>query len=120
MTPLSSCKTASLYCGDETDGEALGVCEQFGESLLAYKPGGNGAVIPALATEFSANADLTEWTFKLREGVQFHNGATLDANDVIVSYAMQWDVKHPLHVGRSGEFTYFPSLFGPQLNKPAE
>ena len=77
-------------------------------------------MIPALATEFSANADLTEWTFKLREGVQFHNGATLDANDVIVSYAMQWDVKHPLHVGRRGEFTYFPSLFGPQLNKPAE
>ena len=117
---LQNGEPPGLYCGDETDGEALGVCEQFGESLLAYKPGGNGAVIPALATEFSANADLTEWTFKLREGVQFHNGATLDANDVIVSYAMQWDVKHPLHVGRSGEFTYFPSLFGPQLNKPAE
>lgn len=117
---LQNGEPPGLYCGDETDGEALGVCEQFGESLLAYQPGGNGAVIPALASEFSANDDLTEWTFKLREGVTFHNGATLDANDVVLSYAVQWDAKHPLHTGRSGEFTYFPSLFGPQLNKPAE
>ena len=29
-----------LYCADETDGEALRVCEQIGESLLAYKING--------------------------------------------------------------------------------
>ena len=26
-----------LYCADETDGEALRVCEQIGESLLAVQ-----------------------------------------------------------------------------------
>ena len=39
-----------------------------------------------LATEWSANAEATEWTFKLREGVTFHNGSTLDAADVIYTF----------------------------------
>ncbi|MFN8446705.1 MAG: ABC transporter substrate-binding protein [Caldilineaceae bacterium] len=115
---MQNAEPISMFCGDETDGETLGLCEQFGESLMAYKPGGNGAVIPSLATEYSSNADLTEWTFTLRPGVKFHNGASLDANDVVVTFAMQWDVKHPLHKGRSGDFTYFSSLFGPLLNAP--
>ena len=45
------CRTVSpvgLYCADETDGEALRVCEQIGESLLAYKINGT-EVEPSLA-----------------------------------------------------------------------
>jgi ABC-type transport system substrate-binding protein len=106
-----------LYCADESDGEALRACEQVLQSLLAYEPG-TGRVIPSLATEWSANEDLTEWIFTLRDGVTFHNGATLDANDVALSYIVQWDASHPLHVGRDGSFTYFPGLFGQFLNAP--
>ena len=54
----------------------------------------------------------------LRQGVKFHNGADLDANDVVLSYGVQWDAAHPLHVGRDGNFTYFPGLFGQFLNAP--
>jgi ABC-type transport system substrate-binding protein len=108
---------AGLYCADETDGEALRACEQMLESLLAYEPG-TGTVIASLAEFPEANEDLTEWTFKLREGVKFHNGADLDANDVVLSYGVQWDATHPLHVGRDGSFTYFPGLFGQFLNAP--
>lgn len=107
-----------LYGGDESDGEALRVIEQVMQSLLAYEPG-VGTVIPSLATEFTVNDDLTEWTFTLRDGVTFHNGATLDANDVVLSYVVQWDASHPLHVGRDGSFTYFSALFGGFLNAPA-
>jgi ABC-type transport system substrate-binding protein len=49
--------------------------------------------VPSLATEWTANEDLTEWTFTLRDGVKFHNGATLDANDVVLSYGVQWDAR---------------------------
>jgi ABC-type transport system substrate-binding protein len=108
-----------LYCGDETDGEALRACEQAMQSLLAYEPG-TGKVVASLATDWSANAELTEWTFTLRDGVTFHNGATLDANDVVVSYDVQWDATNPLHVGRDGSFTYFSGLFGKFLNAPKE
>ncbi len=108
-----------LYCADESDGEALRACEQMLESLLAYAPR-TGEVVASLAESWEANADLTEWTFHIRQGVTFHNGATLDANDVVLSYILQWDATHPLHTGRDGSFAYFPGLFGPFLNAPAE
>lgn len=108
---------AGLYCADETDGEALRACEQIMQSLLAYEVG-TGVPIPSLAVEYTANEELTEWTFTLREGVKFHNGADLDANDVVLSYVVQWDAAHALHVGRDGSFTYFPGLFGQFLNAP--
>jgi ABC-type transport system substrate-binding protein len=106
---------AGLYCADETDGEALRVCEQILEPLLAYEVAGT-AVIPALASEYEANEDGTVWTFTLREGVTFHDGSTFDANDVVMSYGVQWDAANPLHVGRDGNFTYFSAYFNGFLN----
>lgn len=114
---MQNAEPIGLYCADETDGESLRACEQVLQSLLAYEPG-TGAVVASLATDWSANEDLTEWTFTLRDGVKFHNGATLDANDVVLSYGVQWDASHPLHVGRAGDFTYFSSLFNGLLNMP--
>jgi len=108
-----------LYCADESDGEALRVCEQIKESLYAYEVGGTEAV-PSLAEECAPNDDLTEWTCSLRQGVTFHDGSTFDANDVVLSYAVQWDADHPLHVGRDGSFTYFGALWGFLNPPPAE
>ena len=42
-------------------------------------------VAPELATEWEANSDATEWTFKLREGVEFHDGSKFSADDVVYS-----------------------------------
>jgi peptide/nickel transport system substrate-binding protein len=107
----------SLFCNDETDGETLRACEQITESLLSYEPGG-GAVQPGLAKEWSANADLTEWTFKLQEGVKFSDGSDFDSEDVVASWTALWDAANPLHKGRTGQFDYFSSLFGGFLNPP--
>ena len=38
---------------------------------------------PELAEEVLSNDSATEWTFKIRKGVEFHNGKTLTADDVI-------------------------------------
>jgi ABC-type transport system substrate-binding protein len=108
---------SGLYCADETDGEALRVCEQINEALLGYEVGGT-EVVPALAEEYESNDDLTEWTFTLRDGVTFHDGTQLDAGDVVTTYRVQWDAADPLHVGRDGLFTYFEALFGGFLNPP--
>ncbi len=108
-----------LYCPDETDGESLRVCAQIFESLYAYETG-KTAPIPSLATACTANADSTVWTCTLREGVTFHNGSTLDANDVVTTYAVMWDAAHPLHIGRAdqGLFEYWTFLFAAFLNPP--
>ncbi len=42
-------------------------------------------LIGELATSWEASKDATTWTFKLRNGVTFHNGKSLDADDVIAS-----------------------------------
>jgi len=117
FTFMQNAEPIGLYCADETDGESLRVCEQTNESLLAYTVGGV-EVIPSLAVEYSSNEDATVWTFTLREGVTFHDGSTLDANDVVMSWAVQWDASNPLHVGRVGDFAYFSGLFGAFLNAP--
>jgi len=114
---MQNAEPIGLYCADESDGETLRACEQIGESLMAYEIG-SGAVVPSLATGYEANADLTEWTFTLREGVTFHDGSALDANDVVETFVVQWDAAHPLHVGRDGSFTYFTGFFGGFLNPP--
>jgi len=118
FTWVQNGEPAGLYCADESDGEALRVCEQINEALLAYEIGGTD-IVPSLATEWSANEDLTEWTFTLREGVTFHDGSTFEAADVVASWAVQWDAAHPLHVGRDGSYTYFSAFFGGFLNPPA-
>ena len=114
---MQNAEPLSLYCGDESDGETLRVCEQVKESLYSYKVGSTETE-PALAESCTPNAELTTWTCKLRDGVTLHDGAAFDANDVVLSYAVQWDAEHPLHVGRSGAFEYFPGLFGGFLNPP--
>ena len=40
---------------------------------------------PGLALEWNANADATEYEVKLRPGVEFHNGKTFGAEDVVYS-----------------------------------
>ena len=114
---IQNAEPPGIYCADETDGEALRVCEQVTEALYGFEIGGTKA-IPVLAKECKPNADLSAWTCTLRDGVKFQDGATLDANDVVLSYAVQWDAEHPLHKGRDGSFTYVSSLWGGFLNPP--
>ncbi len=45
-----------------------------------------GNAVPELAESWEASADASKWTFKLRKGVEFHNGKTMDAEDVIYSF----------------------------------
>jgi ABC-type transport system substrate-binding protein len=106
---------AALWCSDETDGESLRVCEQVYESLLSYKTGGVD-IQPGLAQSWQGNSDDTEFTFTLRQGVKFQKQGTLDANDVVASYAAQWDAASPNHKGRTGSFEYFSAFFGNFLN----
>lgn len=113
---MQNAEPISLYCADELDGESFRVCNQINEALLSFSIAG-AAVVPALATSFETSEDGKIWTFHLREGVTFHDGSTFDANDVVLSFVVQWDAAHPLHIGREGTFTYFSTYFRAFLNE---
>ncbi len=108
----------SLYCGDESDSDTLRACFQVAETLYRFKPG-TVETEPALAEYCEPNAEMTVWTCRLRENVNFHDGSILDASDVVLSFAVQWDVSHPLHKSRMGDFSYFESFWGAFMNPNA-
>lgn len=49
------------------------------------EPNADGELIPALATGWTVNDDGTEWEFRLRPDVRFHDGSSFDAADVVAS-----------------------------------
>jgi peptide/nickel transport system substrate-binding protein len=57
------------------------VCAQVFEYLV--RSSADLSLQPQLATEWSASADAKEWTFKLREGVTFHDGTPFTATHVV-------------------------------------
>jgi ABC-type transport system substrate-binding protein len=85
------------------------------EGLYGYEVGGTD-VKPVLATSCDPNAEGTQWTCKLREGVTFHDGSTFEAKDVVLTFAVQWDEAHPHHKGNTGVFEYWAGLWGGNLN----
>ena len=55
----------------------------------------NMVLAPELAEEWSVNANATEFTFKIRKGVHFHDGSTLTADDVVWSMRRHLGKKSP-------------------------
>ncbi|MDH3377665.1 MAG: ABC transporter substrate-binding protein [Gammaproteobacteria bacterium] len=56
---------------------------QLRNNLTEISP--SGELIGELAENWSSD-DAVTWTFKLRQGVEFHNGKSLEANDVVASF----------------------------------
>jgi peptide/nickel transport system substrate-binding protein len=55
------------------------------------------ALHPELAEEWAPNSNATEFTFKIRKGVEFHDGSPLTADDVV------WSMKR--HLGEDSPST---------------
>ena len=68
----------------DTSNAATGMFYAIYESLIERDPFTPGRFIPGLATEWTMIDDTT-MELKLREGVTFHNGDTMDAHDVEAS-----------------------------------
>ena len=69
----------------QNEGPTHTLAHQIYEPLIIRDQAGEFE--PALATEWSVNEDDPNvWTFKLREGVTFHDGAEFTAEDVVFSF----------------------------------
>src|SRR5438445_651951 len=55
----------------------------IGVSLTEVKE--DGQLVGEVAESWEATPDAKKWVFKLRKGIEFHNGKSLTADDVIAS-----------------------------------
>lgn len=74
----------SIFLPNAAERNAINVSTQIYEGPLWIDD--DNEIVPALATDWEVSEDGTEWTFTLREGVMFHNGETMDAEDWIASW----------------------------------
>ena len=56
------------------------------EGLIALEGSATDAYVPVIAESWSPNEDKSVWTFKIRQGVTFHDGTPVDAEAVRRSF----------------------------------
>lgn len=85
--------------------------EMYMEALVFTDHSGVGWD-PMLATSWERNDDASVWTFKLREGVSFHNGEAFDADDVVCTFEHFLSVKDTSRVFLSNipDLTYVKKI----------
>jgi peptide/nickel transport system substrate-binding protein len=86
------------------------VSEAIYEPLVTM--GSDGLPVNALAAAVAVSEDGLTYTVKLREGVLFHRGQTLDAGDVAASYAAVAGKNGPFEVFIAGILGYREYLAG--------
>jgi ABC-type transport system substrate-binding protein len=74
----------SLDPHDANDENALLYIFNVFDGLVEFKPG-SLEIAPAVAESWEVSEDALTYTFRLREGVRFHNGREVTADDVIYS-----------------------------------
>jgi peptide/nickel transport system substrate-binding protein len=67
-------------------------------------PNTEGGVDPALAESWEVSDDGLTWTFKLMEGVKFHNGSELTASDVA------WSMNRILEIGEGLAYVFLGTV----------
>lgn len=85
---------------------SLGMSGIPGE-YLTYSDNSN-RIRPWLATSWKANKTAKVWTFQLRRGVRFHNGAEMTADDVVANYKLYTGNK------QSQALSIFEGILGPE------
>lgn len=83
---------------------------QYGNSPLRWLKDGL-AIGPGLVESWESNADASEWTFKLREGVKWSDGTPLTTKDAL----FWWEET----IGGNGKEASFPSGLKP-INTPPD
>jgi peptide/nickel transport system substrate-binding protein len=95
---------------DVDDGESVNSMAQLFEGLVGFVPG-TLEVEPRLAESYAISPDGMVYTFRIRDGVRFHDGTPLDAEAARFSFDRQMDPDHPAHFP-DASFQYWKNLYG--------
>ncbi|MFD1885929.1 ABC transporter substrate-binding protein [Paenibacillus wenxiniae] len=104
--------SAALDPAIVTDGESIKIAQQVFDPLLAYKSG-TTEVEPALAESWQISDDGLTYTFKLRQGVKFHDGTDFNAEAVVFNFE-RWNDPKSKYKFEGDSFDYYDSMFGPE------
>ncbi|USG63898.1 ABC transporter substrate-binding protein [Brevibacillus ruminantium] len=107
--------TKSLDPIRETDGETFKVTENIYETLVSYEDT-NTTVIPGLAESWEISEDGLTYTFKLRQGVKFHDGTDFNAEAVKFNFDRWMDKSNKYHNPEG--FPYYTDMFGGYKGDP--
>ena len=86
-----------------TDGESFKVTQNLFETLLNFGEE-DTTIHPGLAESWEISDDNLQYTFKLRQGVKFHDGTDFNA-EAVVKNVERWKA------GTEEQFYYFNSMF---------
>ena len=92
-----------------SDGESLRAIDQMFEGLVTLGEG-TTEVVPNLAESWEADEAGTAWTFKLRDGVTFHDGEPFNAEAVCFNFDRWYNFKGPFQL-ESATY-YWQTVFG--------
>lgn len=104
--------SVSLDAGTATDGESARVLGEIVEPLIRLE-GTSTKPIPWLAESWETE-DSQTWTFRLRQGVNFHDGTPFNAEAVKFNMDRWRDDTNEFRLGRT--FEYYGYEFGEALS----
>ena len=85
---LAGANTSDSWDGRTHSDSYMIMCAHGAVFDCLTEVGADGQLKGELAESWEASADAKTWTFKLRQGVTFHNGKAFGADDVIESLGM--------------------------------
>ena len=135
LLPAAASASTLVFCSEgmpetvspplATTTTGINAGRQIFDYLLDVKPG-TTELIPSLAESWTISPDGHVYTFRLREGVEFHSTRQftptrpMNADDVLFSFNRQLQPDHPFHDAPGGAFPYFEDTGMPDLLKSVE
>lgn len=102
----------NLEPGNITDGNSIIVQQQIYNRLIDFVPS-TTELEPGLATDWNVSEDGLTWTFKLREGIKFHDGTNFNADAVAFNVRRWWDPQFEFGYRDAGKlYEIWEYLFG--------
>jgi peptide/nickel transport system substrate-binding protein len=98
------------------DGENFRPARQMFDTLITYEQG-SAELAPGLATSWTPSENGTVWTFKLREGVRFHDGTPFNAEAVCFNFNRWFNLPN---AAAQSQAVYYSDTFEGYANNQIE
>jgi len=108
----------NLEPGNITDGNSIIVQDQIYDRLIDFQPGTTD-LVPSLATQWQVSEDGKTWTFKLKDGVKFHDGTDFNGEAVKFNIERWWNPKSKFGYREAGKtYEIWSDIFGGTQGSP--